>query len=79
MECRTIAAQKVRKILGLKNCDAIFTKEQSVWKNMTNLFQGENMQIQYSILGYGMIYTFMTINLQRNWLKRYYPNMSKFV
>ena len=53
MECRTIAAQKVRTILGLKNCDAIFTKEQSVWKNMTNLFQGENMQIQYSILGYG--------------------------
>ena len=53
MECRTIAAQKVRKILGLKNCDAIFTKEQSVWKNMTNFFQGENMQIQYSILGYG--------------------------
>ena len=73
MDCRTIAAQKVRKILGLKNCDAIFTKEQSVWKNMMNLFQGENMQIQYSILGYGNDLYFHDYKFAKKLIKKILP------
>ena len=46
------AAHKFRTILGFQKDDVIITKEQSVQWNMKSLFEGENMQTQYSVLGY---------------------------
>ena len=51
MDCRTTAAYKFRTRLALKKIDVILTKQQSVMKKMKSSFEGENMQIRYSVLG----------------------------
>ena len=52
MDFRTVAAHKFRTKLRLKQCDVILNKEQSVLTKIKSSFEGENMQIQYSVLGY---------------------------
>ena len=39
-------------ILGFKEHDIILTKEQLVLESIMDAFEGENMQTQYSVLGY---------------------------
>ena len=52
--CRasTPKSVKVRSKLGFNQCDITLTKEQSVLKSVMDAFEGENMQSQYSVLGY---------------------------
>ena len=44
--------ENFRAILGFKEHDIMTTKEQSVLKSLIDAFEGENMQTQYSVLGY---------------------------
>ena len=44
--------KKVRAILDFRKHNIMLTKEQSVLKSIMDPFEGENMQTQYSILGY---------------------------
>ena len=52
MDCRTTAKYKFRTRLTCKQFDVILTKEQSVLTKIMTLIEGENMQTQYSVLGY---------------------------
>ena len=54
MHCRVLApkAIKFRSKLAFNHYDTILTKEQSVLKSVMDAFEGENMQTQYSVLGY---------------------------
>ena len=54
MHCRisTPKSYDFRSKLGFNQYDITLTKEQSVLKLIMDAFQGENMQTQYSILGY---------------------------
>ena len=47
MDCRTTSARKFRTKLGLKQYDAILTKEQSILTKIMSLFKGENMETIY--------------------------------
>ena len=51
MDFRTRRAREFRKRLWFKQSDDILTKEQSVLTKKSS-FEGENMQTQYSLLGY---------------------------
>ena len=42
----------------------INTKEQTVLKSIKDAFEGENMQTQYSVLGYKIDLFFINTNLQ---------------
>ena len=44
--------ENFRATLGFKEQDIMLTKEQSVLKSVMDAFEGENMQTQYSVLGY---------------------------
>ena len=48
----TPKAIEFRSKLGFNQYDIILTKEQSVLKSIMDVFEGENMQAQYSVLGY---------------------------
>ena len=52
MNCRTDESCKFKKKLGFKIHDVINTKEQTVISAIKDAFEGENMQTQYSVLGY---------------------------
>ena len=54
MHCRlsTEKTEKFTSELGFKQHDIIMTKEQSVLKSVKDAFEGENIQTQYSVLGY---------------------------
>ena len=52
MDSITTLAHKFRAKLGLKEYDVILTKERSVLTKMKSSFKRENMQTQYSFLGY---------------------------
>ena len=41
-----------RSKLGFNEHDITLTKEQSVLRSIMDAFEGENMQTQYSVLGY---------------------------
>ena len=49
--CRT-ATPKFRERLGFNSYDVINTKERTVLGGIKDAFEGENMQTQYSFLGY---------------------------
>ena len=42
----------ISKKIGFRLHDVINTKEQTVLKSIKDVFEGENMQTQYSVLGY---------------------------
>ena len=54
MHCRVATPKSIefRSKLGFNQCDITLTKEQSVLKSVMDAFEGENMQTQYSVLGY---------------------------
>ena len=51
MDCRKTAEHKFSTRLGLRQYDVILTKEQSQLTQIKCSFEGENMQIQNSVLG----------------------------
>ena len=52
MDCRTDESCKFKRNLGFTLHDVINTKEQTVINSIKDAFEGENMQTQYSVLGY---------------------------
>ena len=52
MKCRTDESCNLKRNLGFQLHDAINTKEQTVLESIKNAFEGEDMQTQYSVLGY---------------------------
>ena len=52
MNCRTDESCNLKKKLGFQLHDVVNTKEQAVLESIKNAFEGENMQTQYSVLGY---------------------------
>ena len=52
MNCRTDESCDLKKNLGFKLHDVINTKEQTVLESIKDAFEGEDMQTQYSVLGY---------------------------
>ena len=52
MDCRTDKSCSLKKNLGFKLHNVINTKEQTIINSIKDTFEGENIQTQYSILGY---------------------------
>ena len=52
MDCITDKSCNLKRNLRFKQYDVINTKEQSVLNSIKDAFEGEDMQTQYSILGY---------------------------
>ena len=52
LDCRTVESCAFKKNLGFTLHDVINTKEQSVISTIKDEFEGEDMQTQYSVLGY---------------------------
>ena len=48
--------ENFRILLGFRENDIFFTKEYLVLKSIIDAFEGENMQTQYSVLGYKIIF-----------------------
>ena len=52
MDCRTDESCNFKRNLGFTLHDLINTKEQTVISSIKDAFEGENMQSQYTVLGY---------------------------
>ena len=52
MDCRIDESCNLKSNLGLRLHDVINTKEQTVINSIKDAFEGENMQTQYTVLGY---------------------------
>ena len=52
MHCRIPEANEFRSRLGINQYDITMPKEVSLLKSVMDAFEGENMQTQYSVLGY---------------------------
>ena len=52
MDCRTHESCNFKRSLGFRLHDVINTKEQTVLKPIKDAFEGEDMQTQYTALGY---------------------------
>ena len=52
MNCRTDESCNLKKKLGFNLHDVINTKEQTVLESIKDVFEGEDMQTHYSVLGY---------------------------
>ena len=58
MGCRTDKSYSFKRNLGFKLHDVINTKEQTVINSIKDAFEGEDMQTQYSVLGYRIDFYF---------------------
>ena len=58
MDCRTDKSCSFKKDLGFKLLDVINTKEQTIINSIKAAFEGENIQTQYSVLGYRIDFYF---------------------
>ena len=54
MGCRTDESCNLQTNLGFKLHDVINTKEQTIINSIKHAFEGEDMQTQYRVLGYGI-------------------------
>ena len=54
MNCRTDRSCSFKKNLGFKLHDVINTKEQTIINSIKDTFERENIQNQYSVLGYSI-------------------------
>ena len=52
MDCRTDESRNLKRNLGFTLHDVINTEDQTVINSIKDTFQGENMQTQYTVLGY---------------------------
>ena len=64
MECRTDELCNLKRNLRFKLHDVINTNEQTVLKSIKDAFEGEDMQTQYSVLGYRIDLHFNNINFK---------------
>ena len=70
MDCRTDKSCSIKKNLGFKLYNMINTKEQTIINSIKDTFEGENIQTQYSVLGFRIDLYFhdMNISLQLKWM-----------
>ena len=52
MDCRTGESRNLKRNLEFRLHDVIDTKEQTVLKSIKDVFEREDIQTQYSVLGY---------------------------
>ena len=52
MDCRTNESCSLERNLGFNLHDVINTKEQTVLRSIKDAFKGEDMQTQYTVIGY---------------------------
>ena len=52
MDCRTDKSCNLKRNLGFTLHDVINTKEQTAINSIKDAFEGEDMQTQYTVLGY---------------------------
>ena len=52
MDCRTVKSCNLKRNLGYTLYDVINTKEQTATNSIKDAFEGEDMQTQYTVLGY---------------------------
>ena len=52
MDCRTDKWCSLKRNIGFKLHDVISTKEQTVINSIKDAFEGEDMQTQYTVIGY---------------------------
>ena len=52
MDCRTDVSCNLKRNQGLRLHDVVNNKEQTVKNSIKDAFEGENIQTQYSVLGY---------------------------
>ena len=52
MDCRTDESCSLKKNLGFNLHDVINTKEKTVLRSTKDAFEGEDMQSQYTVIGY---------------------------
>ena len=52
MDCRTDESWSLKRNLGFNLHDVINTKEQTVLRSIKDAFEGEDMQTQYTVIGY---------------------------
>ena len=52
MHCRTPESCKFKRYLAFKLHDVINCKEQTVLESIKDTFEGENIQTQYTVIGY---------------------------
>ena len=52
MDCRTDESCSLKRNLGFNLHDVINTKEQTVLRSIKDAFEGEDMQTQYTVIGY---------------------------
>ena len=52
MDCRTIESWTFKRKLGFRLHDVINTKQQTIIGSIKKVFEGENMQSEYSVLTY---------------------------
>ena len=58
MDCRIDKSSSLKKNLGFQLHDIINTKEQTIINSIKAAFEGENIQTQYSVLGYRIDFYF---------------------
>ena len=54
MDCRTDQSCNLKRNLGFRLHDVINTNEQSVINSIKGALEGENMQTQYTVIGYSI-------------------------
>ena len=64
MNCRTDELCNLKRNLGFTLHDVINTKKQSVINSIKDVFEGEDIETQYSVLSYRIDLYFININLQ---------------
>ena len=52
MDCRTDESCSLKRNLGFNLHDVINTKEQTVLRSIKDAFEGEDMQTEYTVIGY---------------------------
>ena len=52
MDCRTDESWSLKRNLGFNLHDVINTKEQTILRSIKDAFEGEDMQTQYTVIGY---------------------------
>ena len=63
MDCRTDKSCNLKRNLGFTLHDVINTKEQTVINSIKDAFEGEDMQTQYTVIGYRIDLYFHEYNL----------------
>ena len=63
MDCRTNESCSLKRKLGFNPIDITNTKKQTILRAIKDPFERENMQTQYSVLGYRIYLYFLNYKL----------------